>query len=415
MPANKANLKKEGLRIGLVGLPSYVENGGTAHYVCSLFESLIKFTKYGHNIFILKDKDDSQVFKDNRKTIKINLNSSGILQKILKFLYIEAKPLRNILDAGGFYGKAKNCVNLTIAPYTSLTPIYIGSPYIITVHDLQHKYYPRFFGLRERLDRNFVYKNAAKNALFVVCESRFVKKDIIRFLNIAPEKIRVIPSPPPSHLIKLDLQNGDLEKVKIKYGLENKFLFYPAHFWYHKNHINLIRAVDLIKKRHGKNVPLVFVGLKKNNFENAQKVIKQLGLEEQVKYLGYIPDEELPYLYKLAEALIMPSLFESLSLPIWEAFSLGVPVISSNVCALGEQVNDAGLLFDPNDPEDMAKRIYSVMFDDSLRKKLIQKGYEVVKNTTLENYAKQWETVIAEALEKSLVFEKGGWLNAPPE
>jgi glycosyltransferase involved in cell wall biosynthesis len=107
------------------------------------------------------------------------------------------------------------------------------------------------------------------------------------------------------------------------------------------------------------------------------------------------------YLYKLATALVMPTLFESVSMPIWEAFLLGVPVVSSNVCALPEQVGDAGLLFDPNNIDDMAEKIYTLWTNESLRKELIQKGYERTKDLTLENYAKQWEKIIEIAYQGS--------------
>jgi len=94
----------------------------------------------------------------------------------------------------------------------------------------------------------------------------------------------------------------------------------------------------------------------------------------------------------------MPTLFESVSLPIWESFYLGVPVVSSNVCALPEQVGDAGLLFDPHNIEDLAEKIYKIWIDDEIRKSLIEKGFKRIKNMTLENYAKEWTKVIDEAL-----------------
>ncbi len=121
-------------------------------------------------------------------------------------------------------------------------------------------------------------------------------------------------------------------------------------------------------------------------------------MQNQVKYLGYVPNEDIPYLYKLSTALVMPTLFESVSLPIWEAFYLGVPVVSSNVCALPEQVGDAGLLFNPHNIEDMAEKIYKIWTDEELRKVLVQKGFERIKNMTLENYTKEWEKIIKEAL-----------------
>jgi len=87
-------------------------------------------------------------------------------------------------------------------------------------------------------------------------------------------------------------------------------------------------------------------------------------------------------------------------MPIWEAFYLGCPVVSSNVCALPEQVSDAGLLFDPNNVEEMAKSIYRIWTDEGLRQALIQKGSDKIRNFTLRNYAQQWEEVIGEVLQE---------------
>ncbi|MEN3014693.1 MAG: glycosyltransferase, partial [bacterium] len=108
----------------------------------------------------------------------------------------------------------------------------------------------------------------------------------------------------------------------------------------------------------------------------------------------YIPNDEMPYLYKLSTALVMPSLFESVSLPIWEAFYLGVPVVSSNVCAIPEQIRDAGLIFDPHNPEDIAEKIYRIWTDSDLRRELAERGYNRIKQMTIENYAKQWNNIL---------------------
>jgi len=288
-------------------------------------------------------------------------------------------------------------VDLIISPTITLLPYHMKKPYIVTIHDFQHEYYPDFFTLRERFSRKIGYKTAQK-ASMVICESEYVKNDIKKFLGVNEDKIKVILSPPPSYLYKIKLDFDKFKQIKEKYELPEKYLFYPAQFWYHKNHLNLIKAIKCIKDKYNVEIPLMLVGSKKNNFENVMKEIQNLGLSKQVKYLGYVPDEEMPYLYKLSSALVMPTLFESVSMPIWEAFYLGCPVVSSNVCALPEQVADAGLLFDPLNIEDIAEKIYNIWTEESLRRKLIDKGFERVKDLTIENYAKKWEKILEELL-----------------
>ena len=105
------------------------------------------------------------------------------------------------------------------------------------------------------------------------------------------------------------------------------------------------------------DIHLVLTGARQNNYQNVSSKITELELESKVLHLGYIAYEDLPYLYKMSEMLVMPTLFKSISIPIYEAFALKVPVCASNVVALPEQVGEAGLLFDPNNTTEMANKI----------------------------------------------------------
>lgn len=387
------------MRIGIYAAVSKI-GGGVYQYTQALSESLLKYTNYDYLIIKNREFKISEL-NNNYHFVEIKTNPSNIQMRIKRALYVNFPIIRNFLDVSKDYDIVRKYnLDLIINPTTSLVPVYVGCPYIVIIHDLQHKYYPEFFTLRERLTRNFVYKNTAKNALLVVCESNFVKKDAVNFLGINEDKIKILPSPPPSYLSKIKFNEGKFKEVREKYKLQKKYLLYPAQFWYHKNHIKLLESLYCIKQKYGGELSLILTGSKKNNFENVMRKINELGTEGQVKYLGYVPDEDMPYLYKLSTALVMPTLFESVSMPIWEAFHFGCPVVSSNVCALPEQVGDAGLLFDPNDAEDMAEKIYRIWTDEVLRQEIIKKGYERVKDMTLENYAWQWEGIIKEALER---------------
>ena len=377
--------------------------GGVYQYTESLLESLLKYTSHDYFIVNYNRSAIPEISRLNKgHFIEIKKNHSNIFMKIKRATYVNLPVSRGLLDVSKNYKIIRKFnLNLIIDPATSLIPIYMGIPYIVTIHDLQHKYYPEFFTLKERVSRNYVYKNAAKNALLVTCESNFVMHDIVNFLGVPKERIRVVPSPPPLDLTVNKISCEELERTKVRYNLTRKYLFYPAHLWYHKNHVKLIESLNLIRERYKEEIPLILVGSQKGNFENTMRRITDLNLDNQVNWLGYVPKKDMLYLYKLATALVMPTLFESVSMPIWEAFLLGVPVVSSNVCALPEQVGDAGLLFDPNNIDDMAEKIYTVWTDENLRKELIRKGYERIKDMTLENYAKQWEEIIEMAYQDS--------------
>jgi glycosyltransferase involved in cell wall biosynthesis len=119
-----------------------------------------------------------------------------------------------------------------------------------------------------------------------------------------------------------------------------------------------------------------------------------------VRYIGFINEEEKVAMFKVATALIMPTIGESFGLQVWEAFHLGCPVVASNAFDMPEQVGNAGLFLDPFNVQDMAEKIYSIWTDEDLRQELIRKGYNRVNDLTIENYAKQWEKIINEDLER---------------
>ena len=374
--------------IGILSFSS-PKSGGIFQYTISLLEAF-KLLLNKYNTIQIRTENFPKILN---KEIIIKEKSSKTL-KIKRILSILTNfKFKNLTP------NATDNFDLIISPITSFMPLYMYKPYIITIHDFQHKYYPEFFSPKERIIRSILYQKTAKKALFIVCESNYVKQDIINFLGIEHNKIHVIPSPPPKYIFDTKINSEKLNFIKNKYDLTKNFLFYPAQFWYHKNHINLIKALHLIKVKYKQSINLVLVGSKKNNFENVIKEIQNLGLTEQVKYLGYIPNEDMPYLYKLATALVMPTLFESVSMPIWEAFYLGCPVVSSNVCALPEQIGDAGLLFNPNNIEDIAEKIYKIFSNESLRATLIEKGHQKIKNFTIENYALQWDNLLNKAFQ----------------
>jgi len=380
------------MKIGILTIAS-PDSGGVYQYTLTMLEAFKRYLAKENEIIQIKNSNFPKIL-DN--SIEIKNGKSSVATKMKRLIHtFTGIKIGDLLEV--YNHPEINNLDLIISPTITLLPYHMRKPYIVTIHDFQQEYYPEFFTFEERFSRKIVYKTGQK-ANIVVCESEYVKKDIIKFLKVAEEKIRVIPSPPPLYISNIKLFGEKYEEIRAKYNLPAKYLFYPAQFWYHKNHINLLRAIKLIKNKYGKLINLVLAGSKKNNFENVMGEIKNLSLQNQVKYLGYVPDEDMPYLYKLSTALVMPTLFESVSLPIWEAFYLGAPVVSSNVCALPEQVRDAGLLFNPHDIEDMAEKIYKIWTDESLRKELVNKGYERIKNMTLENYAKQWEEIIRECI-----------------
>ena len=184
------------------------------------------------------------------------------------------------------------------------------------------------------------------------------------------------------------LEGEQFGKVNAKYDLPEKFIFYPAQCWFHKNHIKLVDAFEIVSKKYN-DVYLILTGSQQNNFNNLMVRIDELELQGRVKHLGYIDYEDFPYFYKMSQFLVMPTLFESVSIPIYEAFALEVAVCSSNVVALPEQVGGAGLIFDPNDIGDIAEKMMMYLSDVELKNEKARLGFERVNGFNHEAYGEK--------------------------
>ena len=365
--------------------------GGIYQYTQSIIDALKDENSNQYIIFC--DMDDNRFDHYTFEVRKISIPQSTKFQKLIRAfqsMFFIRKPY--------FFQKKELAlfqdIDLFISPLISAYPhFYLNKPFLFTLHDMQERYYPNYFTKKERIVRWLNNRTLAKSAVKIICESRFVKEDIVKFIGVDENKIHIIQSPPPLEFLNYHFDDAKFEDVRQKYNLPSKYLFYPAQAWFHKNHIKLIEAFKKISEEYDE-IFLVLTGSQQNNFIHIMNKIKELELSDKVKHLGYIDYEDLPYLYKMSQMLVMPSLFESVSIPIYEAFVLGVPVCSSNVVALPEQVADAGILFDPNSVDDIAEKILLLLNDDELKNEKILKGYEKVVNFNHEEYRKKLLNVI---------------------
>ncbi len=272
-----------------------------------------------------------------------------------------------------------------IGPYYLTTEI----PNIFTVWDLQHRMQPYFpeVSIKGEWDwREEFYTKTLKRASFAIAGTYTTKSEIERFYEVPPERIKVLPFPTPQ--FALNPPPGDGKYILDKYNLSDKYLYYPAQFWPHKNHVNLLLAVKLLKEKYDLNFPVVFSGSNKGNEEYVREMVAKLDLSQQVHFLGFIPQEDLIALYQNAFALTFVTFFGPDNLPPLEAFGLGCPVIASKVSGATEQLGDAALLVDPKDPEHIAGAIKSLWDDNSLRQTLVQRGLLRASQWSGEDYAK---------------------------
>jgi glycosyltransferase involved in cell wall biosynthesis len=266
-------------------------------------------------------------------------------------------------------------------------------PTVFNQHDLQHLHYPQFFKATEIVWRESIYSAACRFAQTVIVGSQWAKDDVVRQYGIDGAKVQVIPEGPPTQLSAVP-GKAVLPEVKEKYQLPDAFIFYPAITWPHKNHIRLLEAVACLRDTRGLAVHVVFAGAPHERFwPRIDKRIQELGIDALVKCLGFVPEEDLRGIYRLAQGLVLPSLFEASSLPIFEAWFEGVPVACSNVTALPGQVLDAALLFDPSSVESIASAIARLLTEQGLRQELRDRGNRRLKDFNWERTAKAYRAV----------------------
>lgn len=272
----------------------------------------------------------------------------------------------------------------------SLTPACFSTavPFITTVWDLQHRLQPFFpeVSLKDEWDqREKGYSALLGKAAYVITGTNTGKLEIENFYRVPGERIRVLPLPTPQ-LTSPDLYEDD--NILHKYALPDSYLLYPAQFWPHKNHYGLLMGLKALREKYNSILPVLFVGSDMGNLAYIRQLVVDLGLTEQVHFLGFVPRNHLEALYKKAFALLYLSFFGPDNLPPLEAFALGCPVIASNVSGAEEQLGDGALLVDPKDPINIADTINVLMNDISLRQNLVERGLKRASSWSGEQYFK---------------------------
>jgi glycosyltransferase involved in cell wall biosynthesis len=283
--------------------------------------------------------------------------------------------------------------DVLLVPSYALSLLHTSKPFAYTLHDLQEHYYPENFLWWQRIWRHQVYAQLLGRARRVICESQYVRNDITRFFGVSEERIAVMPAPPLREF-QADQDDSQLQAVRARLKLPEDFLFYPAQFWPHKNHLRLVEAFREVVAEVP-NLHLVLIGKKRDQYAAVMSAVDKMGLSGRVHYLGYVEQDSLGAIYRLATALIMPSLFESVSIPIYEAFQVGTPVAASGILGIPEQVGDAGLLFDPTSVASIRQVILEIARDPEAARRLGQKGRERMRVMTPERYGRQLQNLLS--------------------
>lgn len=376
------------MRIGIFNggsIPNPTAGGG-ATFQSSLLSALGK-TESPHSFYFFCDGPTTQNLYPNLTVRPIRRFFSSPHDALLKKLCF--KGLR-LVDAWlckrkykSFLQRAARENALDILWFLSPVYQYVDIPYVFTVWDLQHRLQPYFPEVSVTgstyEDRERIYAAVIPQASYIVIGNEAGKKEIVQFYGVPEWRIKINPLPTPQFAL-MDHNLPTQQKTSTPY------LFYPAQFWPHKNHVVILHAIKLLQSKFGLDFDVVFTGSDKGNLAYIQEVVVQLGLENRVRFLGFVDQPKLITLYQNAFALVFASFFGPDNIPPLEAFGLGCPVIASRVSGAEYQLEGAALLFDPASEADLAEKIILLQQNQTIRQKLIKEGKSRAECASSDNY-----------------------------
>lgn len=243
---------------------------------------------------------------------------------------------------------------------------------IVSVCDFSWKLYPQWHP-KERVsyfEENF-FRNITR-ADRIIFISDYIRKEAIKLFDFPADKLKTIHLGFDKEIFK-HYSHQELQVLRVKYNLPEKFILFVSSSEPRKNLKNLILAYSKMDEDIQQNYKLVLTGVKGWNDKEIIKLLDKL--KDRVTYLGYVSNTELCQLYNLATLLVFPSFYEGFGLPPLEAMACGCPVVTSNTTSLPEVCGDAAIYVEPSYVDSIAEGIYKVITNEELRKTLIQKGF----------------------------------------
>ena len=294
-----------------------------------------------------------------------------------------------------------------VAHFTNFTAFPIrGAKTVLTVHDLAFLRFPRTIELKNYITLKACLRFSLDIADQVIVPSFSTKNDIVDFYKYPEEKIVVIPLGVNHDIYRPIADIHSLNAFKQKHSL-GRYILFLGMLEPRKNAARLLDAYSILCKKMGvKQAPdLIFGGGR--GWKNKAFEVKYQNLDKpirnKIRFLGYLPQEELPLLYSGADVFVFPSLWEGFGLPPLEAMACGAPVVTSNVSSLPEVVGDAAILVDPNSAEEIAEAIYQILIDEHLALRLKSSGLTQAAKFTWSNTALQTYKVYESTVKGSYV------------
>jgi glycosyltransferase involved in cell wall biosynthesis len=290
----------------------------------------------------------------------------------------------------------RESVELFHAPHYVLPPL-TPCRSVVTIHDCIHLRFPQY--LPSRLGYAYARGQmwtATHQAARVITVSEASKRDILRYFRVPESRIDVIYNAIDDRFWQQP-DEADIARVRERYRLDNPFVLYAGNIKPHKNLERLIEAFHILRQNEAmKDVQLLIIGDEISKYATLRRAVHRHKLHKHVRFFGFVSDQTLAALYRLAAVFVFPSLYEGFGLPPLEAMASGTPVITSNVSSLPEVVGDAALMIDPYEPGAIADAMQRVLDNADLRADLSRRGLARAREFSWERSVARVREIYAE-------------------
>lgn len=346
------------------------ELGGIVVYTKNIIENLLEIDQENEYVFIYNNPSLIGTYSKykNVKEIAINIPNKLLWDQIGVPKVVKSEKIDIIFN-----------------PKLSI-PMFAPCKKIFTMPGLEQFALPNIFKWYDRMYFRTMTPLFCHRANAIIVMTNTGKNDMIKYLKVNGNKIEVIYGSYHKRFQVINDQEG-LMAIKQKYNLPEKYILFVGGLTPLKNFSNIIKAFKIIKEKIP--VKLVIAGFKRWKYAKDIELIKKLNLQKDIITLGFVWDEDLPYLYNLAQCFILPSLYEGFGIPILEAQACGCPVVTSKTGCTPEVSGGAALLVNPYNYKEIAQAVYDVLNNKDLREKLIADGLENVKNYSWQKAAEK--------------------------
>ena len=376
------------MRVGVVLEDFSPDVGGGYTIQADIFQSLLELAGESRHKFIALCRRPKEIRTKLNSPIEAVAFPGGTMVRLAS---------RVSRDLSRFHGNGRQTRLEQVARdnridfmwFVGAEAIQVDIPYCAIVWDLQHRlqpWFPEVSANGQWNHREAFYSSFLRRAALIITGTTAGRGEVEKFYGVPAERIRILPHPTPRFALNAEPVTDS--GVLARYGLSPGYLLYPAQFWPHKNHANLLRAVAHLRDHEGLSFEVVLVGSDKGNEQHVRQLANHLGLDGQVHFLGFVALEDLVVLYQNAFALTYQSFFGPENLPPLEAFALGCPVIAANVAGAEEQLGDAAILVEPENVGQIAEAIRTLYNDPSLSDELVRRGRERAFARTADQFVR---------------------------